>query len=59
MAFAYSIALINHLIIGYKFPDGPLNNLTNHNMCKTKNISVLNSQSSVCTFPSHLDNGMW
>jgi len=24
MAFAYSTALINHLIMGYMFPDGPL-----------------------------------
>jgi len=24
MTFAYSTALINHLIMGYKFPDGPL-----------------------------------
>jgi len=24
MAFAYSTALINHLIMGYKLPDGPL-----------------------------------
>jgi len=24
MAFVHSTALINHLIMGYKFPDGPL-----------------------------------
>jgi len=24
MAFAYSTALMNHLIMGYKLPDGPL-----------------------------------
>jgi len=38
MAFAHSPA---HLIMGYKFPDGPLaseNQLTNHSMCKNQKI---------------------
>jgi len=42
-------ALINHLIVGYKFP---LINLTNQNMCK-------NQQSSACTFPGYIDSYQW
>jgi len=39
----YSTALIDHLIMGYQFPNGPLasagkTNLTNHNMCKNQKI---------------------
>jgi len=35
MAFVYSTALINHLIKGYKFPNGPLAK-NQFNMCKNQ-----------------------
>jgi len=43
MAFAYFIALINHLIVGYKLPDGPLaseNQFNQTQRAKIKNMSV-------------------
>jgi len=47
MAFAYFIALINHLIIGYKLPDGPLASKNQHNLQNQKYISSVFQSSSL------------
>jgi len=49
MVFAYSAVLINHLIMGYKFPDGSSarENQLNQKMSKNQDVSPV-VQSNIC-----------